>query len=185
MQIEFYDPHDIDGNTRRAIVSQSPFRLQRLARQNAGGIYVLYYTGPHPRYTEISSPDAKVPIYIGSAVNIPARLNEHIRSLTEVPSLEPSDFLCRCLHVPRTMEEMVEKRYIRLTGEKWWNHPDYSGFGTKNTYRKGNKATRWDNIHPGRKRYNGWNRSEEAEAAIEASKALAEEVTIFDLFGGS
>jgi len=181
MKIASYDPQDVIGNTIGELERQDPFALCPVEVQG-GGVYVLYYAGPHDLYREIRSPDATVPIYVGSTINMASRLRGHCRSLDSVWNLERKDFLCRCLLLPRGMELWVEQEFMALR-KPWWNQPEFKGFGTGHPRNDGH-ASPWDVLHPGRKAALKLNRPDEAKVQLQKKLAVQEQLqpTILDLF---
>jgi hypothetical protein len=113
------------------------------------GVYLLYYSGNHPRYERRAK---EVPIYSGRSLpDVGDRIRTHCKSLDDVWDLERGDFQFRYLALPEFFvlgtEEALIKKY-----RPWWNLPEFSGFGTVGFGARYPMAqpTSWDFIHPGR-----------------------------------
>jgi hypothetical protein len=181
MRLPVYDPQDLVGNTIAEVLRQEPFRLCPIS-VDGGGVYVLYYAGDHALYRTIRSPDATVPIYVGSTQHMARRLATHCRTIDDAWNLDRGDFLCRVLMLPPTWELPVEAKLIERFNP-WWNRPDFQGFGNNNSRRVGGKASSWDVAHPGRAGALRLERTPEAVAAMAVERDAPGSNPVFDLFG--
>ena len=130
------------------------------------GVYVIYYTGPHPLYQREAT--GQVPIYVGKAVAQGARkglitvtgktesqalfsrLSEHADSITAGQDLELSDFSCRYLTVDAIWIPLGESLLINMFSPTWNVKVDGFGNHDPGNGRKGQKKSQWDILHPGR-----------------------------------
>lgn len=148
----------------------------------------MYYTGAHPLYGGVSSPDAVQPIYVGKADNdLGKRLDPHVRSLDEVPSLDRRDFLCRFLALKDGWPLLLEHKLIQKF-RPLWNQPGFEGFGNNASRRIGGRAAPWDVHHPGRKSADDLERPSKSVAELEAARVVRDALghgTVQDLFGGA
>jgi hypothetical protein len=136
------------------------------------GIYAIYYTGAFKHYRRIveQNRDSRYdcPIYVGKAVPrgsrkggliknpenstaLSSRLKHHADSIKAAQNLRIEDFFFRCLAVDDIWIPLGET-YMIETFQPVWNKV-VEGFGIKTPgkRRKGQYASLWDTIHPGRK----------------------------------
>lgn len=166
--------------------AQDPFRLEPV-KPRGPGVYAIYYTGDLGWYDEIRSPDATVPIYVGSSVLLSRRLPIHCRSLDDAWNLDRKDFLCRYLLLPRNVPLWVEQAYIAQK-DPWWNRPEFSGFGTEGGRGADGSASKWDILHTGRPAALKRRRSADAMVALEADIArrnLQRRDLVREMFGAN
>lgn len=131
------------------------------------GIYAIYYNGSHELYAPISSPDCKVPIYVGQArpkgtrkgvadetvdsTTLWDRIKDHRLSIEQVLDLEVEDFLVRHLVAIEAFVTLAERVMIRHHRPVWNSLVD--GFGNHDPgadRRRTGKRPPWDELHPGR-----------------------------------
>lgn len=155
---------------------------------SGGGVYALYYTGDHSRYAAIRSPEAKMPIYVGSALDLSRRLWKHCQSLDKAWDLERTDFLCkfRVLVPDKGWHLWLEQCYINHK-EPWWNRQEFSGFGTEGGRGVDGTASKWDLLHPGREAALGRKRPDAQQIAQIERQAKKVEVdslqpTVLEMF---
>ncbi|MDH2408277.1 Eco29kI family restriction endonuclease [Streptomyces chitinivorans] len=132
------------------------------------GVYALYYNGPHELYAPISSPECRIPIYVGQArpqgtrkavvdnseasVALWDRLvKDHKSSIEQVHDLEVEHFLVRYLVAIEAFVSLAERVMIRRYRPVWNSIVD--GFGNHDPGKPRRKTGRrppWDELHPGR-----------------------------------
>ena len=112
-----------------ALLARSAVRLDMLPVFDGCGIYALYYAGPLPLYTSISSKDCQIPIYVGKAdpeggrkgLNVtPAwegrklrtRLLQHRRKLNASDNFKAEEFFTRYLPADDLFTPMAERLMI-------------------------------------------------------------------------
>jgi hypothetical protein len=81
-----YDPLrrvNLGRSVQWALLAREPVRINRIPVFDGCGIYALYYAGPLPLYSAISSVDCKVPIYVGKADPEGARKGLNVRPAWE------------------------------------------------------------------------------------------------------
>jgi len=135
----------------------------------------LFYKGDHPLYQAVSSPEARIPLYVGLSQTVGRRLGAHYGTLSDAFDLDPADFLCRFIRVSgfsiKGAEDEAIKVHLRYP---WWNHPKFQGFGNAGSPRVGKGASTWDHIHPGRPRANGYTRTPNAQQLLDVAIAHKE-----------
>jgi hypothetical protein len=148
-----------------AMLAQERIPLANIDRFYGAGVYALYYRGPHPVYSSLSTVDH--PIYVGKAdpalqsartpvdqgEKLAARLNEHRRSIERGADLDPADFDCRYLVVASGWQEAAEAHLIHLY-RPIWNNETAICFGIgkhgDSASVRSNLRSPWDTMHPGR-----------------------------------
>lgn len=141
------------------------------ARTGGAGVYVLYYTGPFPDYSEISRRNHNerwsLPIYVGKAIPpggrtggleqaaravgvLRDRLRRHALSIDQSANLELGDFHFRFLVIDDVWIPLGENMLIESFKPLW--NTSLSGFGSNPTGgpRSTQASSRWDTLHPGR-----------------------------------
>lgn len=196
--MELFKPLSAFGGTldalRRVIVDESrgrePFPLSRLPQaKRIAGVYLLYYQGEFPAYQPIVSPDSTVPIYVGKTKDLDNRLRSHCRTLDQVFNLKREDFTARVLPLPDLWTELAEK-VLMDEHQPWWNQPQFAGFGNDGSPRASGDASKWEILHPGRRRSLQKTRPPEAEAqkaleqaAYQAALNAGQSQGLLDLLG--
>lgn len=155
------------------LLSRPAIPLRDAGSIRGAGVYVIYYTGPHPAYADIagtfpSGPMAR-PIYIGKAIPsggrkggitaevsaegraLANRLKKHITSITEGEGLELSDFHIRHLVVDDVWIPLGENMLIETFKPVWNVALDGFGNNDPGKRRKAQFKSPWDVLHPGRK----------------------------------
>ncbi|TAK20646.1 MAG: Eco29kI family restriction endonuclease [Chloroflexota bacterium] len=171
-----YDPLDYENlaaSCVQELMRRGPYQLPIGARFDGAGVYALFYRGDFEPYRPISSSDATVPIYVGSAVSAGTRkgiieapddfvaigpvlfrrLQHHVRALTATPNLRIDDFLCRFIVVRPLWTEMVE-RFLITHYRPIWNLV-LDGFGNHDpgAGRHQGEVPWWDAMHPGARKW--------------------------------
>lgn len=140
------------------------------------GVYALYYGGELPLYKRLvernSTFEIITPIYVGKAVPpgsrkggtdfdsaigtaLYNRLRIHTDSIKQAKNLEVQDFRCRYLVVDDVWIPLAESLLISKFRPLWNLVLDGFGNNPQGKGRKDQKKSRWDVIHPGRKRAEG------------------------------
>jgi hypothetical protein len=171
-----YNPLDkvnLGISVRDALLKQEPLAMEPWPDRFGGaGIYTIYYVGDFPHYESIARRNRAgrfdQPIYVGKAVpsgarkggirrdaekpiaNLHARLRQHASSIRAAQNLRIEDFYFRYLQVDDIWIPLGET-YIIERFEPLWNKV-VEGFGihTPGRRRKGQYASPWDTLHPGR-----------------------------------
>ena len=152
------------------------------------GIYALYYLGAFEPYIPLARQNTpklcRAPIYVGKAVRKGSRvgidfsptteaalfnrLKLHAKSIADA-GLEPKDFRCKYLVVEDAFVSLAESVLIGVFRPLW--NQVVSGFGNNPTGgpRSTQAQSKWDTLHPGRRRGKG-----EAKAELEAILAKVE-----------
>ena len=147
------------------------YHLPPPARFPGSGVYLIYYSGHHPYYRDVSSTEStpkRKPIYVGKAVppgwrtaragdpDSPAlylRLREHARSISQAEDLDASDFQCRFM-ILRGLEtdliSAIESNLTRKFQPIWNSHIDGFGNHDPGSGRYQQARSDWDTLHPGR-----------------------------------
>lgn len=157
----------------RAILGSEVRPLSETSHLVGAGVYVIYYAGKLPMYTQVSkrnvNGDFNQPLYIGKAIPkggrkgsfsddaaakgtaLRDRLGQHLTSVTEGKGLRPEDFYFRSLMVDDIWIPLGENMLIEHFKPVW--NLVIDGFGNKDPgkRRKDQYASPWDVIHPGRK----------------------------------
>lgn len=163
---------NLGASVAEALLDGKTHPLGTLPEFDGAGIYVIYYSGAHPAYTEIAkrnqSGKATAPIYVGKAVPAGARkgvkkkdgekikrplfkrLSEHAESIQQVASLQIGDFTCRYLVVDDIWIPLGESLLIARYSPVWNALVD--GFGNHDPGKRRHEGLRprWDTLHPGR-----------------------------------
>nr|WP_330235449.1 Eco29kI family restriction endonuclease [Streptomyces sp. NBC_00566] len=165
-----FNPLDLENLGRSVEVelrNRAPEPLDEVSPVHGSGIYALYYCGANPLYAEISSPDCRVPVYVGQArpagvrkgtaeekpdaTTLWDRIYEHKQSLHQVHDLEISDFRVRYLVAIEAFVSIAERVIIQHHRPVWNSIVD--GFGNHDpgaNRRKDSYRPAWDELHPGR-----------------------------------
>lgn len=135
------------------------------------GVYMLYYVGNSPLYTQLAERNRggkfQSPIYVGKAVPAGARkggfaldvdhgtallkrLTEHSDSISAVNNLELEDFYCRFLVVDDIWIPLAESLLIEKFVPVWNRVLDGFGNHDPGKGRHSGKMPYWDCVHPGR-----------------------------------
>lgn len=155
---------------------------------SGAGVYAIYYIGKFETYARLSELNSenscRVPIYVGKAVRKGARVGIEFKPTTEAAlfnrlklhaksiegaGLELSDFRCKFLVVEDAFVSLAESVLIGVFRPLW--NQVVTGFGNNPTGgpRSTQAQSRWDTLHPGRRRGSG-----EAKAEIEAIRTIVE-----------
>lgn len=135
------------------------------------GIYAIYYAGNFPKYRNFVKQNNGgqwlQPIYVGKAIpegarrgglglDAPAgtvlfkRLNDHAKSIDDVPSLRLEDFMCRYLIVDDIWIPLGESLLIEMFRPLWNVVVDGFGNHDPGSGRYNQQRSAWDVLHPGR-----------------------------------
>lgn len=135
------------------------------------GVYMLYYVGNSPLYTQLAERNKGgkflSPIYVGKAVPAGARkggftldvdhgtallkrLTEHSESISTVDNLKLEDFYCRFLVVDDIWIPLAESLLIEKFAPVWNRVLDGFGNHDPGKGRHSGKMPYWDCVHPGR-----------------------------------
>lgn len=170
-RFDAYNPLDLDNlgrNVEAELLARDPEPLGDIAPMYGSGIYALYYNGAHELYKAISSPNCRVPIYVGQARPKGTRkgvtdesaesvalwdriVKDHKSSIEQVHDLEVEDFLVRHLVAIEAFVTLAERVMIRHHRPVWNSLVD--GFGNHDPgadRRRTGKRPPWDELHPGR-----------------------------------
>jgi len=161
---------NLGASVAEALLAGRVYPLGALPEFAGAGIYVIYYSGQHPAYSELAKRNncgkATAPIYIGKAVPPGARkgggvggqtgkplfkrLIEHAESIRLVSSLAIDDFACRFLVVDDIWIPLGESLLIARYSPVW--NAVLDGFGNHDPGdgRYKGMCPRWDVLHPGR-----------------------------------
>lgn len=167
-----YDPLS-ERNLGRAIreeLERQPVHPLPPPRFMGAGLYALYYVGPLPVYEGINSETCDVPIYVGKAeagtssyglliegsetFNLYNRIRAHYNSVRQASAnLSPDHFLVRYLVTGDIHIVLGEAGLLNAYAPVLWNTV-LTGFGINapGSGRRDQRRSRWDTIHPGRKR---------------------------------
>lgn len=153
------------------LLARAPVPLSSVNNVKGAGIYVIYYVGNFPQYTQISERNADgafaQPIYVGKAIPkggrkgglsadaskgraLADRIAQHAASVEQATNLNAEDFLVRYLVVDDVWIPLGENMLIE-TFKPIWNRA-IDGFGNKDPGKRRVKQYRspWDVLHPGR-----------------------------------
>ena len=142
-----YDPltvEELGRNAARALMGYPAVAMPPLMAQETG-VYTVHYHGIFEAYAGLG----EVPIYVGQARNLAARLSQHTQSIAQAENLDLADFTCRWLILAPVWVGLTEDILIRQYRPLWnvirgfGNHAPGSG-------RIGQQCSPWDTLHPGR-----------------------------------
>jgi hypothetical protein len=139
------------------------------------GFYALLYQGPHRLYRSISG--RNIPIYVGSAERLTARLGDHARSIDAATNLHLDDFTALAVPTASSVDARVAEIIVQQALQPVWCSSIAQGFGSR---RQGSRrestqlATRWDTIHPGRTWAGAMTNRDPAAIAADVIEALRE-----------
>lgn len=150
----------------RVLLEQPRQRLASLEPFEGAGVYVIYYSGPFPPYSDVVRREQPI-IYVGKAVPaggrkgrvgldepagqaLFARLMEHAESIRQAENLDIDHFECRYLVVDDIWIPLAESLLIQIYGPIWIQ--EISGFGNHDpgSGRHQQQRSAWDTLHPGR-----------------------------------
>ncbi|MFG2302388.1 Eco29kI family restriction endonuclease [Actinacidiphila glaucinigra] len=170
------------------LLSCMPESLDDVSPIYGSGIYALYYCGSNSLYAEISSPDCRIPVYVGQArptgvrkgtadekpdaTTLWDRIYEHRQSLSQVYDLDVKDFRVRYLVAIEAFVSIAERVMIRHYRPVWNSIVD--GFGNHDpgaNRRKDSFRPPWDELHPGR----WWSHSDNMPTPSKTSAELSSE----------
>ncbi|GAA4603547.1 hypothetical protein BJY16_004657 [Actinoplanes octamycinicus] len=159
-----FNPLDLRNLVRsveRELESVPPVPLDAEVFSDDDGLFALYYTGKHPLYRPISSPQCVTPIYLGSVrvarspsvvsrSGLRVRAAAHRRSIEQCSDLKTADFRVRALPTVAMFIPEAEG-LMRSRHRPVWNAV-VTGFGNHpgGTGRLGAPRSDWDELHPGR-----------------------------------
>lgn len=167
--VEFFEPFS-DENVAlylEWVFEKQPLtQLWRVESFPGPGIYALYYHGDFPAYQDCTGD--KRPIYIGKSEapggctgkvkekdrrkpKLFNRLRTHEDKLKQVENLEMEDFWVRYLVIDTLWVSGLERFMLQKYQPIWNKHIKGFGSGNQGSKRKGQKVTKWDVVHPGRK----------------------------------
>ena len=189
--VKAYDPLDYENLARSvvtALLESASTMLPPVEQFSGAGVYALYYTGPLPFYSPISSPTLHTPIYVGKAVPTGARkgtpgktpethtalyrrLHDHAKSIEQAENLDLTEFRTRHLVVMPVWITLAERFLIDHFRPIW--NTVVEGFGNHDPGggRRNMRRPRWDIVHPGRPWANG----------LRATETVKEIVRLFDI----
>ena len=149
----------------RVLLERPRERLESIEQFEGAGVYVIYYSGPYPAYSELVR--RREPIYVGKAVPAGARkgligldepagpvlfrrLMEHRESIRQVENLNEVDFECQYLVVDDIWIPLAESLLIQKHRPIWIQ--EVPGFGNHDpgSGRYQQQRSVWDTIHAGR-----------------------------------
>jgi len=165
------DKVNLGASVAEAMLARPAFPLNAIPQFTGAGIYAIYYTGSFPAYKRLAQQNRNerfaAPIYVGKA--IPAggrkgvslssvslskalcnRLQEHVQSVKEVPSLRLEDFHARFLVVDDIWIPLGESLLIAKFAPVWNALIDGFGNHDPGSGRYNGMMPRWDVLHPGR-----------------------------------
>src|SRR5260221_7132070 len=174
------DKTNLGISVRDALLKQQPVCLRELLARGSefrhlkffgAGIYAIYYVGEFPLYQPIARDNTggkfESPIYVGKAVPKGSRrggiinsekqsdalfnrLRIHADGISSATNLKVEDFHFRCLVLDDIWIPLGET-YMIEGFHPIWNYI-VTGFGIKTPgeRRKGQFASLWDTLHPGR-----------------------------------
>jgi hypothetical protein len=157
------------ANTICATFERQPLvsMVSEIARFDGSGLYALYYRGDsEDLYRELAT--LQIPVYAGQALSsntatglrvrerfpLHGRLRQHRTSITD-GGLPIAEFRFRALLLPDVHADLGENA-LRVGYQPVWNSI-LTGFGSNEqgpTTRQ-SKKTKWDTVHPGRRRSHG------------------------------
>jgi len=180
------------------LLQQPPLELPLTIKFSGAGLYAIYYSGPFRAYRPISSPDYRIPIYVGKADPKGARkglvdpsataglvlfnrLGDHSKSVIAATNLDVTDFRVRYLVVEDIFIGMGEQLLIQQFKPLW--NVYVSGFGLHDpgAGRHGSERSEWDEMHPGRSWHSKMTQAKtprRIEAKIAAAFASGEAATL-------
>ncbi len=163
------DKKNLGASVAEALLSGTVHPLGAVPDFLGAGIYVIYYSGPFPAYSELAkrnqSAKPTAPIYIGKAVPAGARkgggtdmrgtplfnrLSEHAETINMVSNLSIGDFFCRYLVVDDIWIPLGESLLIARYSPVWNVLLDGFGNHDPGSGRYNGFCPRWDVLHPGR-----------------------------------
>lgn len=167
-----YNPLD-ERNLGRAIreeMERQPVHPVVPERFAGAGLYALYYIGNLDVYRGISDADCTTPIYVGKAeagtssygtfvegtetTNLYDRIRAHMNSVRQAKeNLLVEDFRVRYLVTSDVHIVLGEAGLLQAFAPVLWNTV-VTGFGINapGAGRGGQRKSRWDTLHPGRRR---------------------------------
>jgi hypothetical protein len=168
---EPYNPLDkphLAESVGGALLSQ-PVHPLAPGRFEGAGLYAIYYTGPFPAYSRVSTANANGqyawPIYVGRALpegtrtanadgthtyKLSGRLKQHQRSVEAVDNLDAADFTCRYLVVDPLWIPLGESLLLGRFRPVWNVRVDGFGIHAPGGGRGQQRRSSWDTLHPGR-----------------------------------
>ena len=176
-------PENLERSVQWALESATPVPLARGPKSNVGGIFALYYIGPHDLYTPISSSTCSIPLYVGAArpgmsgsggwvstsTGLQRVLRRHRTSIEQCDNLDVGDFKIRYLPVHEMFVAGAERLLIGDHRPVW--NTVVRGFGNivPGRVRAATAArSEWDELHPGRPWAAAMRPSENADALPDA-----------------
>jgi hypothetical protein len=174
MPLKTYNPlekFNLAQSIKAAILANDVLPLGSSSQISGAGVYVLYYSGPFPAYTALSSANSNGfnhPIYVGKAIPkggrkgglsdidpatsnvLSSRLRKHAESINAASNLDLNDFVFRAIILDDIWIPLGENILIE-TFQPLWNVV-VEGFGINDPGkgRLGQKRSAWDVLHPGR-----------------------------------
>lgn len=164
-----FDPLNYDNLARSvvaALLEQSAGPLPPACAFLGSGVYAIYYNGKLPYYVHLSSPECRMPIYVGKATpdggrkgsaerraegrELCRRLAEHAKSVEDAQNLQLSEFRCRYLVVVPVWVTLAERFLIDHFQPVWNTVVDGFGNHDPGSGRRAMRRPRWDILHPGR-----------------------------------
>lgn len=141
--------------------------VSEIPRFGGSGLYALYYRG-HGENLYRPLVNLQIPVYAGQALSsnsatglrvqdrfpLHARLRKHRTSITE-GGLSIGEFRFRALLLPDVHADLGENA-LRVGYQPVWNSI-LTGFGSneQGSATRQSKKTKWDTVHPGRRRSHG------------------------------
>jgi len=191
-----YNPLDklnLGKSVAEALLAQDAHPLDGLPPFDGAGIYVIYYSGPHPAYERLCQANAVspvAPIYVGKAIPsggrkgfavfsdivgrfLYSRLCEHADSVKLAANLDIADFQTRWLAVDDIWIPLGETLIISKFRPVWNLALDGFGNHDPGSGRYNGFRPMWDVLHPGRR----W--ADKCRPRPETAEHLTEKVRAF------
>lgn len=172
--MEQYNPlaYDSLGDAITSAFLQQPLEpITDFTRRNGSGLYGLYYFGDDPVYELLVNPPSaggagqglQIPIYVGSSIPrsrqgfgtdeedlvVAARLRTHLKSLTQVGLAD--QVKVRYLTLNPAWAILAEAHLIKMFQPVWNVVITGLGNNSPGSGRTGQRLSRWDTMHPGRR----------------------------------
>jgi hypothetical protein len=192
----FYDPMSTDRITAAVCQELERQRLipldPEITRFEGSGLYAIYYNGETiDLYVPLVG--YKIPVYVGQAAShnsatgasaarpspLWSRLRDHRMSI-EGSALPVKEFGVRLLCLPDVHANLGENG-LRVIYQPVWNGV-LNGFGGKEqgpTTRQSARS-KWDTVHPGRKRTFGADRHVKDELEVQTGEHIEEQLGAYD-----
>lgn len=189
---EFYDPlgtENVTSSICRELEQQPLISLKpEIDRFEGSGLYAIYYRGESlSLYAPLKCFD--IPVYAGQALSHNSRtgavarspdplwhrIRQHSNSITEA-ALPGGEFAVRLLRLPDVHADLGENG-LRVFYQPVWNAVLH-GFGNheQGPSTRQSSRTKWDTVHPGRRRTSGADKHDPGVLVEETEKHIAEQL---------